>query len=396
MKVLQGGLENVPGFKFSALSCNIRYEGRLDYALIVSDIPCNAAGLFTTNRVSAAPVKLCRERIGNKIRGILINATNANACTGNQGYGNALTLTEDMAAKLGTESSSLLMCSTGIIGHQLPVEKMLAAHENLAGSLSRENGGIIPKAIMTTDTFPKSISVSFETSKGTYTIAGTTKGSGMIAPNMATMLAFIITDAPVASENLTALFRKAVKKTLNAITIDGDMSTNDTALILSPAGAEHLKEDGDLASFYAALEHVLMELAAMLVTDGEGATKLVRVRVTGAQNDDDAWRVARAVAQSALVKTAFFGQDPNWGRVACAAGYSGADVHEETLTISFGDITLLKNGTPVPFDHETLKNIMKNREFDVMIDLGMGTAGAMMMTCDFSYDYVKINAEYTT
>lgn len=396
MKVLKAGLESVPGYTFSSIKCGIRYPDRLDYALILSEKPCNAAGLFTRNKVTAAPVKLCRARLDNPLRAILVNSTNANACTGKEGYSAAEALTSDIARLLGIPAESVIMSSTGIIGHQLPLEKMKKNHQLLVEGLSPEGGASIPEAIMTTDTFPKSCACSFETSLGTFTIAGTAKGSGMIAPNMATMLAFLITDAPVDALKLRELFSQKIRVSLNAITVDGDTSTNDTALILSPAEDSPLSDAEDLAAFEEALGYVLDELAGMLVRDGEGATKTVSIHVTGAKTDDDADRMARAIANSALVKTAFFGEDPNWGRIAVAAGYSGAELEEEKLSISFGDITLLKKGRPVSYEEKALARLMTEKEITVTVDLDLGTGEYTMRTTDFSYDYVKINAEYTT
>jgi glutamate N-acetyltransferase / amino-acid N-acetyltransferase len=395
MKVMKGGLEQVGGFTYSALECGIRYTGRLDYCLIAADAMCNAAGVFTTNRVTAAPVKLCRERIEGQVKAILINATNANACTGDEGYRTAETLTADIARRLGSRPESVLMASTGIIGRQLPGEKMLQAHDGLVASLDRKNGSMIARAIMTTDTVPKEVCVSFEADSREYRVAGTAKGSGMIAPNMATLLCFIVTDAPIRREDLGSLFTRAVGTTLNAITIDGDMSTNDTAIILSPAAGAPLEGSG-LAAFGEALGAVLARLSEMLIDDGEGTTKRVRITVKNAKSDGDAARIARAISESLLVKTAFFGNDPNWGRIAAAAGYSGAEVDEHSLCVSFDSMPLLVNGAPVAFDREGLVAIMKNNIFEVTVDIGLGRAGCSMLTTDISIDYVRINAEYST
>jgi glutamate N-acetyltransferase/amino-acid N-acetyltransferase len=396
MKIEEGGLELVNGFTYSALECGIRYTGRLDYCLIASDALCNAAGVFTTNKVSAAPVKLCRARIGGPVKAILINATNANACTGDQGYRTAEKLTADIAARLGVKPESILMASTGIIGRQLPEDKMIRAHPQLVASLSRDRARLIARAIMTTDTVPKEICVSFETSRGQFRIAGTAKGAGMIAPNMATLLCFAVTDAPVRGKDLDAMFRQAVGTTLNAITIDGDMSTNDTAIILSPQSDRPLTDRRDLAAFDEALRTVLLRLSEMLIDDGEGTTKRVRITVKNAKSDRDAERIARAIAGSLLVKTAFFGNDPNWGRIAAAAGYSGAAVDERKLCVSFDDLPLLVNGTPAEFDRDSLIAIMKRNIFEVFVDIGLGKAGCSLLTTDISIDYVKINAEYST
>ena len=396
MKKLEGGLSNVRGYSFSAIECGIRYADRLDYCLIGSDRPCNAAGVFTTNKLTAAPVRLSRERIAGPVHAILVNATNANACTGEQGLDNTIKLTADIARHMNIPADSILMGSTGIIGRQLPVEKMLASHERLVKGLSPAKGEMIARAIMTTDTVPKEYAVSFPTERGDFTIAGVAKGSGMIAPNMATLLSFIITDAPVRRDDLDRLFRKSITRTLNAITIDGDMSTNDTAILLSPADENPLVSPDDLASFENALHAVLLALAEMLVKDGEGATKSVWIRVRHAASEADAWKAARSIGQSLLVKTALFGQDPNWGRIGCAAGYSGAALDEQKLCISFENMMVLKNGVPQEFKRDDLVGIMSKAEFSVTVDLGLGNSQADMLTCDVSYDYVKINAEYST
>ncbi|NLV67556.1 MAG: bifunctional glutamate N-acetyltransferase/amino-acid acetyltransferase ArgJ [Spirochaetes bacterium] len=396
MKHLDGGLENVKGFSYASIKCGIRYADRLDYSLILSDTICNAAGMFTTNRMTAAPVKLCRERIKGKIRGILINATNANACTGAEGFSNSIKLTADVAKKLNLPGESILMASTGIIGRQLPLDKMLGSHDELVNSLAPGNGPLLAQAIMTTDTVPKQAAVSFTCEGREYSIAGTAKGSGMIAPRMATLLAFVVTDAPVERNELEKIFRSAVNKTLNSITIDGDTSTNDTAIILSPDTGRYLNSTESLAAFTGALEAVLMKLAEMLVLDGEGATKSVKIHVINAATDDDAMLIARAVGQSLLVKTAFFGNDPNWGRIACAAGYSGAALEEEKLSISIDNIPLLTNGVPKNADYSQLEVILKKRNYTVTVDMGLGDGDAIMLTTDISYDYVKINAQYST
>jgi glutamate N-acetyltransferase / amino-acid N-acetyltransferase len=396
LKVLEGGLEQVPGYSFSAVECGIRKKDRLDFCLIAADKPCNAAGLFTTNKIFAAPIRLCRERITKPVRAVLVNATNANACTGEEGYSNASVLTGEVAMLLNAEKNSVLMASTGLIGHQLPVEKMKASVPLLVNSLSKNNGSLIPEAIMTTDTFPKSFAVSFATSTGEYHIAGTAKGSGMIAPDMATLLLFVITDCPLKKKALDVIFRRCIERTINSITIDGDMSTNDTAIVLSPASSKYINRKDDLHNFEEALERVLSELAHMLVMDGEGATKFVKVQVAGAKSNKDAKLAAKAVSESLLVKTAFFGKDPNWGRIACAAGYSGALIKEENLSIFIEDIQLLKKGVPCRFDQKQMNDVLSKREFSILVDIGLGHGKAQFFTSDISYDYVKINAEYST
>ncbi|MCU0845121.1 MAG: bifunctional ornithine acetyltransferase/N-acetylglutamate synthase [Spirochaetes bacterium] len=365
MEILTGGLENVPGYVFSAVECGIKYQNRLDLSLIASEKPCHAAGVFTTNRVYAAPVRLCRERTGLPVRGILVNATNANACTGDEGYANARRLTRETARLLGAPEDSILMASTGVIGVQLPAEKMQKSLPALVEAASPSKGGMIAKAIMTTDTFAKEYAVRFDCDGAAYIVAGTAKGAGMMAPNMATLLAFLLTDMPLAKNDLDAAFRRC---------------TSSAAL----------------ASFEEALLAILKKLAELLVRDGEGATKFVRVVVKRAADEADARLAARAVAQSLLVKTALFGNDPNWGRIACAAGYSGARIDEKRLSILIDDAMLLSNGTPVPFERAEIQKRLAKKDLEVTVDLGMGDAGAECLTTDLSYDYVKINAEYTT
>lgn len=395
MLIQGGGLNDVHGFRYAAIACGIRYPDRLDYCLIAADFPCTAAGMFTTNRVFAAPVRLCRERVGAPVSAILINATNANACTGDEGMETARILTADIAARLNCAPTAVLAASTGIIGRQLPREKMLAVHGDLVAALDPAAGPLLSRAIMTTDTRPKETAASFDTSRGRFTVAGTAKGAGMIAPNMATLLCFLVTDAPVAKPDLDRLFGECVADSLNAITIDGDMSTNDTALILSPADAPPLAGD-DLKAFRTALGEVLWSLAEQLVGDGEGTTKVVAVEVSGARSGDDARRIARAVAQSLLVKTALYGNDPNWGRIACAAGYSGAEIIENRLSVTVGGIPLLDRGTPLDFDRGTLVASMKTNRFTIAIDAGLGSGAFCMLTTDLTEEYVKINAEYST
>ncbi len=396
MKEISGGLENVKGFRFSAIKCGIRYTNKIDYSIITSDGLCNACGVFTTNKITAAPVKISRERINNRIKAILINSTNANACTGEEGYKNTCLLTEDIAEKLGASPENILMASTGIIGRQLPVDKMLNSNDELIDSLTRENGPIIAEAIMTTDTIPKQAAASFSIRGEEYSVAGIAKGSGMIAPNMATLLSFIITDAPIERKFLDPLFKNIIKKTFNAITIDGDMSTNDTAILLSPDSENRFSDENELTDFTAALEFVMNRLAELVIEDGEGATKSVKIYVKGAASDDDADLISRAVSESLLVKTAIFGNDPNWGRIACAAGYSGAEIVEEELSIYLDNNPLFVKGKPYDVDYKELEETLKKKNYTITVDIGLGNGESIMLTTDISFDYIKINAEYST
>lgn len=386
----------MPGFKYSAVKCGIRYEDRLDYGLIAADVPCNAAGVFTQNALAAAPVRMCREKITRPVRALLLNSTNANACTGRTGYNNAKFLAEDMAERLGVNESAVLMCSTGVIGVQLPAEKMAESHNALVSSLASGNGELISRTIMTTDTAPKQGAVSFETSAGTFTIAGAAKGSGMIAPNMATLLALLVTNAPLERERLQNILEWAADETLNKISVDGDTSTNDSAILLSPVSAEPLSEPADINAFAEALLALLSDLSEQLVRDGEGATKLIRVHVKGAKDKNDAVLMAKSISGSVLVKTAFFGEDPNWGRIAMAVGNSGAEVLEDCLSISFGDCNFLDHGRPNQISQERIKAVMSQKDITVTVDCDLGDGEAVFLTTDLSYEYVKINAEYTT
>ncbi len=399
MKKIDGGLSSVKGFKFSAIECGIRYQNRLDFGLIYSEKPCTASGVFTSNKVFAAPVEFSKNNVDNDICAIIVNSTNANACTGTAGYDAVCRISKTLSESLAISEKFILNASTGIIGVQLPVDKMIAAVPELVKSLSDTNGSLFAKCIMTTDTVKKETSYSFETSKGKFNIAGTCKGAGMIAPDMklphATLLGFIVTDAPVKKNDLDRIFSTVIDRTLNAITIDGDMSTNDTAIILSQRGGDYLTGE-DLELFENSLFVLLDELANMLVKDGEGATKNVKIRVVNAKTTADAKCAAKSIAESLLVKTAIFGNDPNWGRIACAAGYSKAEFDMNNLCIYFDDLLLLKNGQPADIDKGKLSEIMKSSEYVVVVDLNNGNAEFEYRTCDISYNYVKINAEYST
>ncbi len=396
MKKIEGGLETVKGYSFSSLECGIRYENRLDYTIISADNLCNAAGVFTTNKIYAAPVKICRERINNSIKAIIINSTNANACTGSNGYENAAAITRDISAKLNVKPENILMASTGIIGRQLPVEKMIKSHSRLIKDLSSANGDSVARAIMTTDTVPKYCAVRFTCAEKEYTMAGVAKGSGMIAPDMATLLSFIITDAPIAKKDLDRIFKEKIKTTYNSMTIDGDTSTNDTAIILSPMSDNPLKNASDMKIFSQALEFLLSDLAEKLMFDGEGVSKVVRINVSSARNKKDADLIARSISRSLLVKTAIFGNDPNWGRIACAAGYSGAEIEEDLLTIMIEDKALFKKGETLDVNYTDLEEILKRNYYSINIDIGLGSGHSSIITSDLSYEYVKINAEYST
>ncbi|HEU0264638.1 MAG TPA: bifunctional glutamate N-acetyltransferase/amino-acid acetyltransferase ArgJ [Geobacterales bacterium] len=389
------------GFQFAAIEAAIKKPGRLDLALIYSEVPATVAAAYTTNKVKAAPVILSQQRTeGGTAQALVVNSGNANACTGQAGMDDARRITRLVAEGLGIPDEAVLPSSTGVIGQRLPVERIVSAIPGLVERVATGTLGDVAQAIMTTDTFPK-MEVRQGSAGGTgYTIAGIAKGAGMIMPNMATMLAFIVTDADVDPAFLRHSFLQQVESSFNAITVDGDTSTNDTALIFAngQAGNPRIMEGSPEAEGFATLlGDLLGSLARQIVRDGEGATKFVQVIVTGARSDGDAKRAAMAVANSQLVKTAFFGQDANWGRIFAAVGYSGVEVDQERLSLRFNDVLMATQGIFAGGDAEARGSaVLKEKEFTVTIDLGLGTGNAKVFTSDLSYDYVKINADYRT
>jgi glutamate N-acetyltransferase/amino-acid N-acetyltransferase len=395
-------IELPTGFKAGAGKGAIKAD-RLDVALMVSEPEANAGAVFTRNKVFAAPVVQCREALADsqgRVRAVVVNSGCANACTGDEGLANARRMATIDAKVTGAPEVSTLACSTGTIGIQLPMDRVEAGILAAAADLSDDGLGRVARAIMTTDTCPKSFSVVAEIAGVPVTVTGLAKGSGMIEPNMATMLAYVMTDAAVSQPALQAATAQAAELSFNSISVDGDMSTNDTLLVLAngAAGGEVLTpgvEGWDL--FEQMLQRVCAELAKMIVRDGEGATKFVTISVTGAASDADAALAAKAVARSLLVKTAFFGGDPNWGRIISAVGYSGADVDQDRVQIAFdGKIAVVDGVLSAESSLAELEKVYAKPEFDVQIDLKLGTGARTVYTCDCSYDYVKINAEYMT
>ncbi len=386
----------IDNFEFSAVSAEVKYKNRDDFALIYSKKECNATAIFTTNRVKAAPVIVSSKNINNKIRAILVNSGNANAATGSQGLNNAESLNKKLSDELNIPSSKILQCSTGVIGVQLPIERMLNAAPELCAKKSSQNAFFFSKAIMTTDTFNKIAAYDFIYGNKSYKIIGISKGAGMIAPNMATLLAFMLTDFPVSKQTMDILFKECADSTLNAITVDGDTSTNDTAILLSPESETYINDDAAVSIFKDALIKVMSDLAYMLIKDAEGATKCVKIKCINAKTLNDAKLCSRTIAQSMLVKTAIFGEDPNWGRIACAAGYSGAKFDPDKISILFNDVILLDKGTPLSDNIKDAEKVIKNNEYTITVDLNEDNYGWTFLTSDLSYDYVKINAEYTT
>ena len=385
------------GFQAAGVAAGLKKNGRNDLGLIVSQVPATAAGVFTQNRVQAAPVVLDRERIkSGTCQAVLVNSGNANCCTGEQGMRDAREMASLAASALNIPETSVLVASTGVIGQPLPVDKIQKAIPSLVQSLRSDGFMLLAEAIMTTDTVPKVISRNGMIGGKAFTVTGAAKGAGMIAPNMATMLCFVCTDAGATADMLQDCLYASVQQSFNRITIDGDTSTNDTALILANglSGAV-IQNAADLAVFQNILNDVLVTLAKMLVKDGEGATKLVEIRVRGAATDKDARKIADTVAGSSLVKTAIFGEDANWGRILAAAGRAGVAFDPERFDILFNDVLMFSQGSGrgSAVEDEVTK-VLKLPEFVITIDLHSGDCETSVWTCDFSVEYVRINADY--
>lgn len=392
---------NIKGFRFSAVEAAVKKPGRKDLAMIYSETPAVCAATFTSNKVKAAPVLLGQERVaGGVLRAVVVNSGNANACTGEPGMAAARETASLAAAALGVPDVEVVPSSTGVIGVQMPMERVKTAIPALVNGLSAGTLDDVANAIMTTDTFPKISSRQGVADGKPYTVAGVAKGAGMIRPDMATMLSFIVTDAAVDPSFLKSSFKAAVNASFNCITVDNDMSTNDTALVMANGAAGNLPIDAAspyAEQFAALLGDVALDLAKAIVKDGEGATKFVTINVIGAASDADARLAAMAVANSPLVKTAFFGQDANWGRILAAVGYSGAEVDQSRVELFFDDVRMVANGLFVGGDAEKSgSEVLKKPEFAVNIELGLGNGSSTVYTSDFSYDYVKINADYRT
>ncbi len=399
-KIENGGVCFPKGFTASGVQAGIKASGNLDLALLYSKEPARCFAAFTKNHVQAAPVLYDKEVLSGKniINAVVINSGNANACTGDQGYADAASMAELVEKELGLGKFSALVGSTGVIGHLLPMEKIKAKIPELVKNLSAENSELFAKAICTTDTTIKTGSVSLKTSAGEIRFGGSCKGSGMIHPNMATMLAYITTDLRLP-EDFSTEFRAIVNESFNAITVDGDMSTNDTCILLANAQSGVFLNDlgiTEQADIRNALFDLMKHLALQIVWDGEGATKKVEIEVCGARNKAEAMQIAKSIATSSLVKCAFFGEDPNWGRIVSSAGASGVPLAAAKLSLYFEDVQVVKNGMPIAAAKEQLVQIVKRREYKISLDLSLGDSKASVFTSDLSHDYVKINAEYTT
>lgn len=397
-KKVEGGITAARGFKASGVRCGVKSQG-LDLALIYSERDCAAAGVFTTNAFQAAPVIVCRQRLASgRARAIVANSGNANAVTGEQGIRDAEEICSTVADLLGVDRQLVLICSTGIIGVRLPVDRIKRGIVEAVQTLSPDLGDAAAEAIMTTDTKPKVSAYEFEVYGKTVRIGGIAKGAGMIKPDLATMLCFITTDAEIEADLLSRCLRRNVGATFNCLTVDGDTSTNDSVIVLANGASGCQVKEGSKAYelFDVAVGQVCLDLARAIAQDGEGATKFVEVVVKGAVDGHDAKNVAMAVANSLLVKTALFGKDPNWGRVLCAVGRSGAEVVPARTSLWFGDVLIVKDGESVGLDSAIMRSVMNEPSLRITIDLGIGNGSVTVYTCDLSYDYVRINAEYHT
>jgi glutamate N-acetyltransferase / amino-acid N-acetyltransferase len=385
------------GFRAAGLAAGIKKNGRKDLGLIVSDLPAAVAGVFTRNRVQAAPVQVCRDRVRDgTFRAVVANSGNANCCTGEAGYRNALRMARTVALGVGAPEEQVLVASTGVIGEPLPVEQVEQAMPELVRHLSPDGLADFAEAIMTTDRMPKGLSRQGRAGGELFTLTGVVKGAGMIRPDVATMLCFILTDARVGAGDLQAALAAGADRSFNCITVDGDTSTNDTILLMaSGASPAVIESAASKAAFQSALDDLMLGLAKWVVKDAEGSNKLVEIAVRGAVSDADARRVADTVAHSPLVKTALFGEDANWGRILAAAGRSGAMLDPGKVDIFIGPVQMVASGSGRGKDVEAeATRVLKQAEFAIAIDLHLGEGRAVMYTCDFSIDYVKINADY--
>lgn len=398
----------VPGFRAAAVHARVKASSppeKLDVAVVASATPAVAAGVFTTNRVKAAPVIYDQDILAHHaadIRAVVVNSGNANAVTGAQGLADARATALAAAAALGVDADSILVMSTGVIGQMLPMDRLLPGVTAAVNALdaSADAGHRAARAMMTTDTFPKEAAARVTVGGRQVTIAGAAKGAGMIAPHMATLLSVIVTDVAIRPAALQAALEDAASRSFNCVTVDGDMSTNDTLLVLANGHAQNPVIDGPdspgYAEFLDGLRRVSAALARMIARDGEGATKFVTIRVTGAPSWATARQVGLAVGNSSLVKTALHGEDANWGRVLCAVGYSGAEVDPARLALWFDEVQLVCDGAPTDYREADAHATLTKPEVLIRIDLGVGDAEAEVWTCDLSYDYVRINADYRT
>lgn len=406
MQIINGGVTAPAGFTTAGVHANIKGKGgsKRDVALLLASVPCTAAGVYTLSEVRAAPVLLSQELTASgRLQAVVMNSGNANACTGQQGLADAKRMTEVAGEALGLDPKLVGVASTGVIGVNLPMDRVVAGIQVAAKALDPSSPDFGPdaaaEAIMTTDTFPKQVALRFDLSGTPITIGAMAKGSGMIHPNMGTMLGFVTTDAAISAEALLASLRAATDLSYNMITVDGDTSTNDQVIVLAnglAANPEITLGTPAYEAFTAALTEAMTILAKAIARDGEGATKLIEVQVTGAASVTAARAIAKTIVGSSLVKSAAFGADANWGRIIAAAGRAGHPINQFTVTISMGEILVLQESTPVSFDEELALDYLKGDSILFKVDLQMGEAAATAWGCDLTYDYVKINAAYRT
>ena len=394
------GVTFAKGFTAAGVKAGIKKSGNLDVAVIYTKTQAVVAGTFTQNKVAAAPVYVSKEVVATgTAHAIVANAGCANACTGQQGLDDAHKMAQIAADELGVNANDVIVGSTGVIGVNLPMDKLEAGIKDAVANLSADGSDNAGRAIITTDTHSKSVTCEFELSGKTVRMGAIAKGSGMIRPNMATMLCYITTDIAIDQALLQKAVSGCVEKSFNMISVDGDMSTNDMVIVLANGEANNAKiteENADYQIFFDKLMMLCTELAKQIAADGEGASKFLTINVKGAKSFADAKTVGMAIANSPLVKTAFFGEDPNWGRVICAVGYSGADMVPEKTVVKFGGITIFANGTGATYDEKALAHVMKQKDIVIDIELNMGQEDATVWSCDLSYEYVKINGEHHT
>lgn len=406
MKQISGGVTAAKGFKAASTAAGIKYKNnRKDMAMIYSEVPCKAAGTFTTNIVKAAPVKWDKEIVTSSpfAQAVVVNAGIANACTGEEGFSYCSQTAKAVSQCFSIPEESVLVASTGVIGMQLPIDRITAGVKAMSVILdgSEESGTAAAQAIMTTDTVKKEVAVQFEAGGATITIGGMCKGSGMIHPDMCTMLSFVTTDAAISKELLQEALREDIKDTYNMISVDGDTSTNDTVLLLANgmAGNKEITEKNeDYQLFIKALNFINETLAKKMAGDGEGCTALFEVKIIGAETKAQAVTLSKSVITSSLTKAAIFGHDANWGRILCAMGYSGASFDPEKVDLYFesaaGKLQIIENGVALPYSEEEATKILSEPEVTAIADIKMGNASATAWGCDLTFDYVKINADY--
>ena len=399
-KIEEGSIITPAGFQVAGLHAGMKRK-RNDLGLIYCEKPANAAAVYTLNQIQAAPLQVTKDSIGKegKIQAVIVNSGNANACTGRQGEQDALEMRDVTANKFDLPNHYVAVASTGVIGVEMPMDKIIPQIENLSPEATEESAAQFNESILTTDLVTKSTCYQTTINGKTITMAGSAKGSGMIEPNMATMLAFVTTDAVIESEMLELALKEVTNQTFNCITVDGDTSTNDTALVLASGLAKNeslTPEHEDWNVFKTLLRQTCEDLAKEIARDGEGATKLIEVEIVGAVDDNQAIKAAKSVVGSSLVKTAVFGADANWGRIISAIGNSGTEINPQTIDMSIGDIQLLKNSEPLQFSEEDATAYLENKDISIKVDLNVGNGTGKAWGCDLTYDYVRINASYRT